>query len=205
MRKIQSQGVHHITLVGAGRQTSIDFWEGVLGMPFVFEQPNLDNPDESHLYFDPGDGRLITVFTNEERRQDPTRTSTDPGAVHHIAFAISQATFAQTVERLDERAIRHSGVKDRGFMDSIYFTDPLGLLIELASYRFEPPAGHTHADVLLEAHRIRVAAGDYNIARVHLADAIERLAARRESLSEDRSAKDPYTHARPEHIETPDE
>ena len=41
-------------------------------------------------------------------------------------------------------------------MDSIYFNDPLGLLIELASYRFEPPAGHTHADVLLEAHRIRV-------------------------------------------------
>ena len=90
-------------------------------------------------------------------------------------------------------------------MDSIYFTDPLGLLIELASYRFEPPAGHTHADVLLEAHRIRVANGDYNIARVHLADAIEQLAARRESLSGDRSAKDPYTHARPAHVETPDE
>ena len=43
MRKLQSQGVHHITIVGADRQTSIDFWEGVLGMPFVFEQPNLDN------------------------------------------------------------------------------------------------------------------------------------------------------------------
>ena len=65
MRKLQSQGVHHITLVGADRQTSIDFWEGVLGMPFVFEQPNLDQPAESHLYFDPGDGRLITVFTDE--------------------------------------------------------------------------------------------------------------------------------------------
>ena len=103
--------------------------------------------------------------------------------MHHLAFAISQATFAQTVERLDERGIRHSGVKDRGFMDSIYFTDPLGLLIELASYRFEPPAGHTHADVLLEAHRIRVASGDYNIARVHLADAIEQLAAGRASRS----------------------
>ena len=37
MRKLQSQGVHHITLVGADRRTSIDFWEGVLGMPFVFE------------------------------------------------------------------------------------------------------------------------------------------------------------------------
>src|SRR5215212_3146982 len=178
MRKLQSQGVHHITLVGGGRQTSIDFWEGVLGMPFVFEQPNLDRESESHLYFDPGDGRLITVFTDESREPDPARTPTDPGCVHHLAFAVSQVTFAQAVERLDERGIRHSGVKDRGFMDSIYFEDPLGLLIELASYRFEPPHGFTHPDVLFEAHRIRVARGDYAIAREHLADAIEALVER---------------------------
>jgi catechol 2,3-dioxygenase-like lactoylglutathione lyase family enzyme len=182
MRKLQSQRVHHITIVGADRQTSIDFWEGVLGMPFVFEQPNLDNASESHLYFDPGDGRLITIFTNEERTPDPERTPTDPGCVHHIAFAVSQATFRQAVERLDERDIGHSGVKDRGFMDSIYFEDPLGLLIELASYRFEPPQGHTHADVLLEAHRIRVERDDHHIAQVHVADAIEALVARRERI-----------------------
>jgi catechol 2,3-dioxygenase-like lactoylglutathione lyase family enzyme len=193
MRKLQTQGVHHITIVGANRQTSIDFWEGVLGMPFVFEQPNLDNASESHLYFDPGDGRLITIFTNEERVPDPTRTATDPGCVHHIAFAVSQATFFQAVERLDERGIRHSGVKDRGFMDSIYFEDPLGLLIELASYRFEPPAGSSHGEVLLEAHRIRVERDDHHIDRVHVADAIEALVERsRESLSDDRSPKDPY-------------
>ncbi len=179
MRKLQTQGLHHITLVGADRQTSIDFWEGVLGMPFVFEQPNLDHADESHLYFDPGDGRLITIFTNEERTADPARTSTDPGAVHHVAFALSKATFDQAVERLDERGIEHSGVKDRGFMDSIYFEDPLGLLIELASYRFEPPNGYTHAEVLAGAHRIRIERGDYNIAQVHLAAAIETLVQRR--------------------------
>jgi catechol 2,3-dioxygenase-like lactoylglutathione lyase family enzyme len=193
MRKLQSQGVHHITLVGADRQTSIDFWEGVLGMPFVFEQPNLDNESESHLYFDPGDGRLITVFTDEERQGDPDRTPTDPGCVHHLAFAVSAATFKQTVERLDEREIQHSGVKDRGFLDSIYFEDPLGLLIELASYRFEPPFGYTHSDVLLEAHKIRVERSDHHIAQVHLADAIETLITRsRASLSKDRSPKNPY-------------
>jgi glyoxalase family protein len=193
IRKIQSQGVHHITLVGADRQTSIDFWEGVLGMPFVFDQPNLDDPDEGHIYFDPGDGRLITIFTNENRKPDPTRTSTDQGAVHHIAFSISQATFKQTVKRLDERGVKHSGPKDRGFMDSIYFKDPMGLLIELASYRFEPPWGCSHADVMIEAHRIRVAAGDYNIQEEHLADAIEMLVTRRQSsLSQDRQPKDPY-------------
>ena len=193
MRKLQTQGVHHITIVGANRQTSIDFWEGMLGMPFVFEQPNLDNEGESHLYFDPGDGRLITVFTNEAREPDPSPTPREPGYVHHLAFSLSQATFWQAVERLDERGIDHSGVKDRGFMDSIYFEDPLGLLIELASYRFEPPFGYTHGDVLLEAHKIRVERGDHHIAQDHLADAIEMLIGRsRASLSDDRSPKDPY-------------
>ncbi len=186
IRKLQSQGVHHITITGADRQTSIDFWEGVLGMPFIFEQPNLDNAAESHLYFDPGDGRLITIFTNEERTGDSERTPTEPGCVHHLAFAVSKATFDQAVERLEERGIEHSGPKDRGFMDSIYFKDPLGLLIELAAYRFEPPAGHTHADVLFEAHRIRVDRGDRNIDQVHLADAIELLSERsRASLSDE--------------------
>ena len=193
MPKLQVQGVHHITIVGANRQTSIDFWEGVLGMPFVFEQPNLDRESESHLYFDPGDGRLITVFTDESRAPDSTRTSTDVGCVHHVAFSVSQATFNQAVRRLDDRGIRHSGVKDRGFMDSIYFDDPLGLLIELSSYRFEPPAGFTHGEVLLEAHKLRVGRGDHHIDQEHLADAIEALATRsRESLTADRAPKDPH-------------
>ena len=195
MKKLQTQGVHHITIVGADRQTSIDFWEGLLGMPFVFEQPNLDNAAESHLYFDPGDGRLVTVFTNEERVPDPSLVSREPGNVQHLAFALSQATFHQAVERLDERGVAHSGVKDRGFMDSIYFTDPLGLLIELSSYRFVPPAGFSHGEVLLEAHKLRTERGDHHIDQEHLADAIEALVTRsRESLSTDRAPKDPYTH-----------
>ena len=47
--------------------------------------------------------------------------------------------------------------------------------------------------MLLVAHRIRVERGDYNIAPVHLADAIEELVTdSRQSLSEDRTPKDPY-------------
>jgi catechol 2,3-dioxygenase-like lactoylglutathione lyase family enzyme len=194
MRKIQAQGVHHITIVGATREATIDFWEGLLGMPFVFEQPNLDNDSESHLYFDPGDGRLVTVFTNEERKPvGPPEDDKVPGRVHHLAFAVSKATFDQVAGRLDDRGVRHSGLKDRGFMDSIYFHDPLGLLIELAAYRFEPPDGCTHADVLFEAHKLRTERGDDNIEPVHLADAIELLVERRRpTLSDDRSPKNPY-------------
>jgi catechol 2,3-dioxygenase-like lactoylglutathione lyase family enzyme len=193
MRKIQVLGVHHITIMGADCQTSIDFWEGLLGMPFIFDQPNLDDAREGHLYFDPGDGRLITIFTNEDRVADHSRTPTDAGCVHHLAFEVDRAMFNQVPKRLKTRGIGNSGVKDRGFMDSIYFKDPLGLLIELACYKFIPPRGSTHAEVLLEAHKLRVAAGDHAIAESHLADAVEMIVERSQaSLSTDRSARDPY-------------
>jgi glyoxalase family protein len=194
MQKIQAQGVHHITMIGADRQTSLDFWEGVLGMPFIFEQPNLDVPAENHLYFDVGDGRTtLTVFTNENRQPDPTPNPEGIGNLHHIAFNVSRATYTQVAKRLEERGIPHSGNKDRGFMDSIYFRDPLGQLLELACYKFEPPRGSTHAEVLLEAHKLRVERGDYNIQDAHLADAILRLTERTtRSLSADRSVKQPY-------------
>ncbi len=179
MRKLQVQGVHHITIKGADRQSSIDFWEGVLGMNLVFEQPNLDQPAEGHLYFDPGDGRLITVFTDEARKPPLRRALVEMGSVHHLAFAVSLVTLRQAVARLDQRGIKHSGPKDRGFMDSIYFEDPCGLLVELACYKFEPPPGFCHVEVLREAHRLRVAAGAAATQEVHLADAIEVLVGRK--------------------------
>jgi catechol 2,3-dioxygenase-like lactoylglutathione lyase family enzyme len=153
----------------------------------------LHDPDEGHLYFDPGDGRLITIFTNENRRAMHNRTPMDPGCVHHIAFEVDRAMFDQVLDRLKERGIGNSGVKDRGFMHSIYFKDPLGLLIELACYAFIPPRGSSHAEVMLEAHKIRVAAGDHHIERQHLADASALIVERSQaSLSEDRGAKNPY-------------
>ena len=193
MERLQTQGLHHITLVGADRQTSIDFWEGVLGMPFVFEQPNLDNPNESHSYFDPGDGRLITIFTNEDRKPIQRRTPTEPGCVHHIAFNVSRANFHEALKRLKDRKIENTGLRDRQIFDAVYFEDPLGLLIELSCWKFEAPAGFTRTDVLHEAHHLRVAKGDRAILESHLADAIENLVLRStNSLSADRSPKNPY-------------
>ena len=172
---IQTQGVHHITFMGADRQTSIDFWQGVLGMPFVFEQPNLDDEKMNHLYFDPGDGRLITIFTSEDWTVDRRPNPTGIGNLHHLAFIVSRATYTQARTRLEERGYPNSGEVDRGFMDSLYFRDPLGQLLELACYKFDPPSGQTHADVLRTAHDARVARGGRNIEDRDLADAIASL------------------------------
>lgn len=175
MTIVQTQGVHHITLNGADRQTSIDFWENTLGMPLVFEQPNLDDPEINHLYFDPGDGRLITVFTSEDRKIDASSNPNDPGNLHHLAFIVSLATYTGAVQKLKGAGVASTGEIDRGFMHSIYFRDPLGQLIELACYKFEPPSGYSHADVLHEAHHVRVEMGDMSIADEHLAVAMENL------------------------------
>ena len=67
-------------------------------------------------------------------------------------------------------------------MDSPCFRDPMGMLVEMGSCRFEPPEGARHADVPIEARRVRVAQGAPAITRAHVADALENLVGRRDSL-----------------------
>ena len=175
MTKLQTQGVHHITLVGADRQTSIDFWSGVLGMAFVFEQPNLDDPETNHLYFDPGDGRLITVFTGRppSPMPGPTRWGSAtcitwpsrcraPPTMRRLGGASRRAALPTPARSTEGSCIRSTSATRWGSSWSLPAT---------SSSRQAP----MHADVLREAHNIRVAKGDYNIADEHLADAIELL------------------------------
>ena len=69
----------------------------------------------------------------------------------------------------------------------------LGQLLELAAYKFVPPVGVTPGEVLLEAHKLRVAEGAHHIADAHLADAIELLTLRtRQTLSDSREARHAY-------------
>jgi catechol 2,3-dioxygenase-like lactoylglutathione lyase family enzyme len=180
--RLQVQGVHHLTFVGSNREAVIEFYQGFLGMRLVLDQPNLDVPGEEHLYFDAGDGRLLTYFVRPTRENDTTPNPQGIGNLHHMALTVSHAVYTQVVERLKERGIENTGPIDRGFMDSIYFRDPNGQLLELACYKFVPPDGFTIADVLATAHHIRVAAGDYNVDDRHLAQAIEELSQRKVSI-----------------------
>ena len=145
------------------------------------------------------------MFTREDRKPVQRRTPTDTGCVHHIAFNVSRAVFMQAVQRLDERGIKHTGVRDRMIFDAIYFEDPLGLLIELSCYKFEAPAGY-------HARRRAVRRASICASRAATARSWKCILPTRsrvssgiatKSLSADRSPKDPYrrSHA-PELIET---
>jgi hypothetical protein len=139
-------------------------------MPLVFD--NLTGRAEKSSCF--GAGWRDSYFVHCGER--PTPNPEGIGNLHHIAFTVSRATYTQVTARLDELGIKNTGPIDRGFMDSIYFRDPNGQLLEMACFKFVPPQGCTIADVLSVAHRLRLESGDYNITDKHLADAIAELA-----------------------------
>ena len=73
MRKLQTPGraSHH---AGRRRPPDLDRLLGRRARHAVHLRAaqSRQRAAESHLYFDPGDGRLITVFTDESRKPDPS-------------------------------------------------------------------------------------------------------------------------------------
>ena len=102
--------------------------------------------------------------------------------LHGFASSAKSTKGTFLAARLRERGIEFIQ-RDRGFMDSIYLRDANGLKVELACYKFEPPAGVSAAQVLMKAHELRVERGDSHITDEHLADAIEVLLATRPHLT----------------------
>ena len=103
------------------------------------------------------------------------KLNNEPGSVHHIALWVSQSIIRIAEEKLKNNNYENTGIKDRGFMNSLYFREPLGLLIEIASYKFDPPFGYSHGQVLEKAHKIRINRGAKNIEDIDVASAIKSL------------------------------
>ena len=111
LRKIQTQGVHHITLTRR-RPAKAPSTSGKAcwACPSSSTSPNLDDPNEGHLYSIRATGRLITIFTNENPH---ARSKPVPEAVG-LAPPTPPSTsarrrFWQIAARLDARGVRHSG------------------------------------------------------------------------------------------------
>jgi len=170
---MQVTGVDHITLVGSNVEDTIAFYRDVLGMALVLRQPNLDAPEVTHLFFDPGDGRLLTFFVTEDRNshQGPQRPGV--GAVQHIAFSIDAEEFAEIEDNLEAAGQRYNEF-DRGAFHSLYTTDHNGFVIELSAAAYHIPEDR-RGEVLATAQRIRVEAGAEYVEDEHLAEALAQL------------------------------
>jgi catechol 2,3-dioxygenase-like lactoylglutathione lyase family enzyme len=165
-------GTDHVTIWGSNAADTIAFYRDLLGMPLVLRQPNLDDPDQTHLFFDTGDGRILTVFVSDDR---PSARGVRPGTggVHHLCFSIDPERYRDVMQALDE-AGKGYNVFDRGIFHSLYTRDNNGLVIELSADKYDIPDGR-RGEVLARAQRIREADGADYARDEHLAAALEEL------------------------------
>lgn len=169
---MHTAGWDHVTLIGSNAEDTIAFYRDVLGLALVVRQPNLDREEVEHLFFDAGDGRLVTFFVDESRDSVESQNP-DVGAVHHLAFSIEPDELSAIRDRLTEAGHRVSEY-DRGAFHSLYTQDHNALVIELAADKYEIPDDR-RGEVLARAQAARVADGADYIGSEHLEAALEEL------------------------------
>ncbi|MFB6183819.1 MAG: VOC family protein [Haloarculaceae archaeon] len=170
---IRTTGTDHITIWGSNAADTIAFYRDLLGMPLVLRQPNLDDPSQTHLFFDTGDGRILTVFVSDDRQSNVRPLGTQTGGVHHLCFSVAPDDFEDTMAALDEDG-RGYNVFDRGVFHSLYTRDNNGLVIELSTDKYDVPDDR-RGEVLATAQRIREEGGADYAKDEHLEAALEEL------------------------------
>ena len=130
---ITIQGLHHITIVCANAQRTIDFYTQVLGLRFVKKTVNFDDPSSYHLYFGNEVGRPGSVVTFFEW-PNASRGHPGIGGTHHFALIVNDYDrLLKWKRRLTDLGLAVEGPLDRHYFKSIYFHDPDGTILEIAT------------------------------------------------------------------------
>ena len=125
-------GIHHLTAICRDAQRTVDFYTGTLGLRLTARTASLDDSSSSHLSFAAGDDgpSVLTFF----ERQGAPRGAFGIGGTHHLAFETrDRDTLLQWKRWLTDDGIRVTGPYNRVYFESIYFTDPDGLILEIAT------------------------------------------------------------------------
>ncbi len=126
-------GLHHITLGCSDARQTVAFYTQVLGLRFVKKTVNFDDPGTYHLYFGDELGRPGTAITFFEWPGVP-RGYPGIGGTHHFALRTpGYDTLLQWKRRLTDLGLHVDGPLDRHYFTSIYFNDPDGAIIEIAT------------------------------------------------------------------------
>lgn len=138
-------GLHHITIVCADAQRTVNFYCGVLGLRLVKKTVNFDAPESYHLYFGDETGRPGTAVTFFEW---PGAQPGHPGigGTHHFALRVpTYEALLKWKRRLTDLGIKVDGPLDRHYFTSIYLRDPDGTIVEIATdgpgWAIDEPAG----------------------------------------------------------------
>ncbi|MBC8098694.1 MAG: VOC family protein, partial [Armatimonadetes bacterium] len=126
-------GLHHITIVASDAQRTVDFYSDVLGLRFVKQTVNFDDPSAYHLYFGDETGAPGTAVTFFEWRDAP-KGKPGIGGTHHFALTVNTRDGLLKWKRyLTDKGIAVRGIYDRVYFQSLYLNDPDGMTVEIAT------------------------------------------------------------------------
>ncbi len=131
--------IHHVAYRCKDAKETVEFYERVLGMEFLLafaedRVPSTKEPDPyMHVFLDAGMGNVLAFFELPTQPQMDRDRST-PAWVQHLAFEVDdyQALLAAK-DRIERAGIDVLGPTNHGIFQSIYFFDPNGHRLELAT------------------------------------------------------------------------
>ncbi len=136
------KGLHHNAYRCRDSEQTRAFYEDFLGLPLV----NALHLSESktgratrtlHTFFRLDDGSCLAFFETDDF---PFEFKRQHDYDLHIALEVAPQTLQPMLARARERGIECRGPSDHGMIDSIYFRDPNGYVIELCAKRADHDA-----------------------------------------------------------------
>ena len=133
------QGIHHVAYRCKDAKETVEFYRDMFGMEYTtaFAEDHVPSTGEydpyMHVFLNAGNGNVLAFF---ELPQQPAmgRDVNTPQWVQHIAFKVaSEGDLISAKARAEARGLEVVGPTDHGIFKSIYFFDPNGHRLELAT------------------------------------------------------------------------
>jgi catechol 2,3-dioxygenase-like lactoylglutathione lyase family enzyme len=131
------KGLHHNAYRCSSSEQTRRFYEDFLGLPLagtleIGQTKSGRKTDTLHTFYRLGDGSYLAFFEAPDMRFE-FKPQHDYDL--HIALEVDRATLDTMFAKGKAAGIETRGVSNHGFIDSIYFRDPDGYVIELTCKR----------------------------------------------------------------------
>lgn len=136
---IQLKRIHHVAYRCRDAKETVEFYQRVLGMGFILaiaedEVPSTKEPDPyMHVFLDAGMGNVLAFF-ELPNSDEMGRDQNTPIWVQHLALEVEDLdALHRAKEHILSEGVEVLGPVNHGIFKSIYFFDPNGHRIELAT------------------------------------------------------------------------
>lgn len=145
------RNLHHAAYRCRDSEETRIFYEDFLGLPLINALPigktrSGRAANVLHTFFQMADGACLAFF---EEPGKPFEFKDQRDFDLHIALEVSRDTLLTMFEKGKAAGIETRGISDHGFIDSIYFRDPNGYVIELAAAKDTVEGGAADAHQIL--------------------------------------------------------